>query len=230
MLLLPFLMSPAPADARDLQKQIDPLAQSLIDDGHAVGFVVGVYQDGQQQIIGYGETSKGSGEKPDGKTVYEIGSVTKAMTGVILADMVRRGEVNVNDPLQRILPEGVKAPIADDQPITLEHIATHTSGLPRLPDNMGLFGIYNPMNPYASYTPEKMYAFLKDHKLRRPPGEYEYSNYAMGLLGHELARLKGMTYEELFADRIAGPLDMQDTSVKLSESQQRRLAKPYSES
>jgi CubicO group peptidase (beta-lactamase class C family) len=215
--------------ALDLQEKIDPWAQPMIDDGIAVGLVVGILRDGEQQIIAYGETEKDSGKKPTGQTVYEIGSATKAFTGVLLADMVRRGEVKLEDPLQKILPANVKAPVADDKPITLEHVATHASGLPRLPGNMGFFGIYNPWNPYGSYTPEKMYAFLQGHKLRRPPGEYEYSNYGMGLLGHELARFKGMTYEELLVERIARPLEMNDTRITLNEDQQQRLAKPYNE-
>jgi CubicO group peptidase (beta-lactamase class C family) len=218
------------AYALDLQEKIDPLAKPLIDEGEAVSFVIGVVRNGEKQIIGYGEVEKGSGKAPTGETVYEIGSVTKAITCVILADMIHRGEVKLDDPLQKILPADVKVAVADGKPITLEHVATHTSGLPRLPNNMGFFGIWNPWNPYASYTPKKMYAFLNGHKLRRPPGEYEYSNYAMGLLGHELARFKGMSYEELFIDRIGKPLGMNDTRVTLDEGLKKRLAPPYSSS
>ncbi|MBA3484837.1 MAG: beta-lactamase family protein, partial [Pirellulales bacterium] len=166
--------------ALDLRAKIDPLAQPLIDDGQAVGFIVGIYHNGKTQIIGYGETEKGSGDKPTGRTVYEIGSATKAITGVLLADMVRRGEVKLDDPLQLYLPEDVKLKLFEDKPITLEQVATHTSGLPRLAGNMKPA---DTTNPYADYTPELMHAFLGEHKIDRAPGKYEYSNLAMGMLG-----------------------------------------------
>jgi serine-type D-Ala-D-Ala carboxypeptidase/endopeptidase len=216
--------SRASAAGLDLRQEITPLAQPLIDDGQAVGLVVGVFRDGKSQILGFGETEKGSGQKPTGRTVYEIGSATKAMTGVLLADMARRGEVKLDDPLQQYLPEGVKLKLFEDEPITLAHVATHTSGLPRLPENMKPA---DPTNPYADYTPELMHEFLGEHQLERAPGKYEYSNLAMGMLGYELARLKNQTYEELLLERITKPLGMKDTSITLSPSQRKRLAPPY---
>jgi serine-type D-Ala-D-Ala carboxypeptidase/endopeptidase len=210
--------------ALDFQSQIDPLAKALIEDDNAVGFVVGIYKGGDTQIIAYGETKKGSGAAPDGETIYEIGSVSKAFTGVLLADMVERGAVRLDDPVQKYLPAAIKMPMHGKTPITLEHLATHTSGLPRLPDNLKPA---DPTNPYADYTGRLLYAFLKDHKLRREPGEYEYSNYGMGLLGFLLARSERTTYEKLLIERIAEPCGMDDTCIKLSKEQQERLAPPY---
>lgn len=177
----------------DLKPKIDPLADPLIKDGIAVGFMIGIVKDGQTQVIAYGETSKGSKVKPDADTVYEIGSISKVFTGILLADMVRKGIVKLDDPVQKYLPEGVKMPILDGKTITLEHLVTHTSGLPRMPDN---FMPADPANPFADYSESQMYKFLEGHKLRRPPGQYEYSNYGMGLLGHFLARKMGKTYEQ----------------------------------
>src|SRR5262245_9180723 len=151
----------------DLKSQIDPLTQPLVDQGKVVGMVIGVVRDGETQVLAYGETVKGSGNKPDGKTVYEIGSVTKAFTGDLIADAVLAGRMKLDDPAQKYMPKSVKMPEFDGKPITIEHLATHTSGLPRLPDNMP-FG--DPMNPYADYTGKQMADFLNGHKLRRPPG------------------------------------------------------------
>ncbi len=209
-----------PAD----REKIDPFAHQLIEDKIVVGLVIGIVKDGQSQIITYGETIKGSGIAPDGDTLYEIGSVTKVFTGILLASLIQSDDVNLTDPLQKYLPPSVTAPVADGKPITLEHLATHTSGLPRMPDN---FKPVDPLNPYADYTVEQMYGFLNGYELRRPPGQYEYSNYAMGLLGHVLAHHKGMTYEELLLDRIAKPLGMKDSGITLNEDQQKRLAPPY---
>lgn len=219
-----FLVSPSTGNALDLQAEIDPLAQQLLADEVAVGFVVGIYKDGEEQVIPYGETKKGKGAAPDGETIYEIGSVSKAFTGVLLADLVLRGRVKLNDPYQKYLPAAAKAELKNPTHITFQHLATQTSGLPRLPDNMRPADI---ANPYADYTFQQMFAFLKEHKLRRPPGEYEYSNLGVGLLGVLLARREKTSYEELMVARIAKPCGMDDTRITLSEQQRQRLAPPY---
>jgi len=216
--------APLAAAPLDLAAKIVPLAQAVIDDEDAVGLVVGVVKDGRTQVWAFGETKRGGGEKPNERTVYEIGSVSKAITGTLLADMVERKLAKLDDPVRQYLPDGVVMPIADGKPITLEHLATHTSGLPRLPDNMKPA---DPKNPYADYTVERMYDFLKSHKLRRSPGEHEYSNYAVGLLGQLLARKAGGDYESLLAERITKPLAMNDTRIALSDDMRRRLAPPY---
>ena len=100
-----------PANAADLQQQIDALAKPLIADGTAVGFVVGVVQDRKTQFLSYGETVKGSRTAPDPDTVYELGSVTKVFTCTLLADMVERGLVKLDDPVQQYLPAQVKMPV-----------------------------------------------------------------------------------------------------------------------
>lgn len=212
------------AQALDLRSKIDPLAKQLLADEVAVGFVVGIYRDGEEQVIGYGETEKGQGVAPDGDTIYEIGSASKAFTGVLLADLVLRGRVKLEDPYQQHLPAAMQAELKNPSNITFEHLATHTSGLPRLPGNLHPADI---ANPYADYTFQQMFAFLKEHKLRRSPGEYEYSNLGMGLLGELLARQEKMSYEELMVERIAKPLGMDDTRITLSDNQRRRLAPPY---
>ncbi len=212
------------AAALDLQSQIDPLAKQLLADKQVVGLVVGIHRDGETQVIGYGETEKGKGVAPDGDTIYEIGSASKVFTGVLLADLVQRGKVKLDDPIQTYLPEAAKSQLKNPTHITFEHLATHTSGLPKLPDN---FQPADFMNPYADYTYKQVFAFLKDHELRRPPGEYEYSNYGMGLLGVLLASRERMSYEELLVKRIAKPCGMGGTCVELSDKQRQRLAPPY---
>ncbi len=143
---------------------------------------------------------------------------------MLLADLVLRGRVKLDDPYQKYLPAAAKADLKNPTHITFEQLATHVSGLPRLPDNMRPADI---ANPYADYTFQQMFAFLKEHKLRRPPGEYEYSNLGVGLLGVLLARREKKSYEELLVERIAKPCGMDDTRITLSEQQRQRLAPPY---
>ena len=178
----------------------------------------------RQEVHGYGEIHRGKGDKPDGDTIYEIGSITKAFTGTLLGDMVNRGEVKLDAPLQDFMPAGVKLHLAKDQPIRLVDLASQTSGLPRMPDN---FAPKDPTNPYADYTAKQMFEFLGKYQLRRPPGEYEYSNLGMGLLGCMLAKKAGKPYEQLVVERICDPLKMNDTRITLSDDQRKRLAPPY---
>ncbi len=104
--------------------------------------------------------------------------------------MVQRGEVALTDPVAKYLPPEVKMPERGGKQITLEDLATHTSGLPRMPTN---FTPKDPANPYADYSVEQMYQFLSAYQLTRDIGsQYEYSNLGGGLLGHALARRAGM--------------------------------------
>ncbi len=216
------IIIPSKGYAIDLKAQVDPFARPLVDNGVAVGLVVGIFKGGETQILPYGETRKGTGDAPDGETIYEIGSVSKAFTGVLLADMVATGDVKLDDPLQKFVK--LPVPVQGETPITLEHLATHTSGLPTLPDN---FRPADPGNPYVDYTAQQMGAFLAGHQLRRGPGEYEYSNFGMGMLGYLLARQQRMNYEQLLIARIAKPAGMVDTCITLNKAQRERLAPPY---
>lgn len=213
----------AAADEKGLAKEeVDRLAKPLVEGGWCAGLVVGVIDaDGGRHVYGYGRGAGDGSEPPDGQTVYEIGSVTKAFTGLLLAEMAERGEVKLDDPVQQYLPDGVKLPQVGDRPITLADLASHSSGLPRMPDN---FAPADPNNPYADYTPERMYAFLAECKPARAPGEAaEYSNLGAGLLGHVLSLKAGKSYEELLTARVLKPLGMNDTTIALDEAARARL-------
>ena len=106
--------------------------------------------------------------------------------------------------------------------ITLQDLATHTSGLPRLPSNLAP---KDPANPYADYSVEQLYQFLSSYQLTRDIGsQYEYSNLGGGLLGHVLARRAGMDYETLVRSRICEPLGMKSTGIALSAEMKARFA------
>jgi serine-type D-Ala-D-Ala carboxypeptidase/endopeptidase len=165
---------------------------------------------------------KGPGNKPlDGSSVFEIGSASKSFTCVALADMVKKGEVKLDDPVAKYLPKSVHMPSRGGKQITLADLATHTSGLPRMPGNVKP---KDPYNPYADYAVQQMYAFLSSYELKRDIGaEFEYSNLGVGLLGHALALKAGSSYETLIVRRICTPLKMTDTRITLSADQKARL-------
>ncbi|MBU1631116.1 MAG: serine hydrolase [Candidatus Omnitrophica bacterium] len=200
---------------RILQERVDKYKKS-------VGLIVGLVNDQGSKIISYGKLSQDHSQKPDGNTVFEIGSITKVFTSLLLADMVKRGELRLSDPITKFLPKSVKVPTKDGKEITLFHLAIHTSGLPRLPGN---FAPKNMNNPYADYTVEQMYEFLSNYTLTRDIGaKYEYSNLGGGLLGHILALKAGMDYETLVITRICEPLKMNSTRIKLSTELQATMA------
>ncbi len=192
-----------------------------------VAIVVGWVDEHGSRVIPYGRTTRDSGTAADDRTMFEIGSVSKVFTSLLLAIAVEKGEVKLDDPLEKYVPPGTRVPARNGRQITLLDLATHRSGLPRLPDNMRP---KDPADPYADYTPAQMYGFLPGHTLRRDPGaEYEYSNYGAALLGQALARRAGKTYEELVAERICQPLGLKSTSITLTPDEHVRLAAPYQE-
>ncbi len=208
-----------------MKSRIDPLVQPYLDAKVVVGMTVGVWQDGQATVVGYGRLAADDLRRPDGETVYEIGSVSKVFTGVLLGDAVARGRLKLEQPVQELLPKGKKMPAPQERPVTFQDLATHVSGLPSLPDNIQPA---DATNPYADYTVEQLYEFLNRYKLERAPGaKQEYSNLAVGLLGHVLTLDAKLSYEELLRDRITGPLKMTATTITLNDKLRSRLAKPH---
>jgi serine-type D-Ala-D-Ala carboxypeptidase/endopeptidase len=216
MLAIVLLLLAAPAETdihRILADRVDVQRQ-------AVGIVAGVVDPSGRRVVVHGKA--GGSAKLDGDTIFEIGSATKVFTALLLADAVARGDVALTDPISKYLPGEVKVPERGGRKITLQDLATHTSGLPRLPSNLAP---KDPTNPYADYTVANLYEFLGGYQLTRDIGsEYEYSNFGAGLLGHILALRAGMTYEELVQKRITGPLGMKSTFIVIPEKAKARLA------
>ena len=205
--------------------EILALLKARVDAGRNVGMVVGTIEaGGGTSMAAYG--NPGPGSLPlDADSVFEIGSITKVFTAILLADMAERGEVALDDPIRKFLPATTRVPSRAGRSITLLDLSTQTSGLPRLPDNLKPADL---RNPYADYTVAQMYEFLSRHELRRDIGaEFEYSNLGVGLLGHVLALRAGMSYEALVKQRILDPLGMTHTAVTLTPWMTEHLAKGH---
>ncbi len=224
MLLFTFHTANAQTD-----KEIADVLRERVEVGKTnQSIIVGVIDEKGTRFTSYGKTNKTTGAKnSDENTVFEIGSITKAFTGTLLAEAVRRGEVKLDDPISKFLPKTVKLPARSGKEITLLDLATHTSALPRLPGN---FAPKDNQNPYADYTVEQMYDFLSKYTLTRDIGaQYDYSNLGMGLLGHILSLRAKMSYEDLVKTRILKPLGMNDTTVTLSPVLKSRTAQGFDE-
>ena len=214
-----------PRPTEGLDPRAAAAARLELEKKRHVGLVVGTLHDGVARVEGFGRLSEARPEAPDGRTIFEIGSITKVFTGILLARLAAEGKCAVSDPAQRHVPDGWTLPARDVAVITLAQLATHTSGRPRLPNNLDP---KNARDPYADYSEERLRVFMAGHTLRRRPGEsYEYSNLGTGWLGWMLGRADGCSYEELAIDRIARPLGMADTRIRLDDAARARLAPPH---
>jgi serine-type D-Ala-D-Ala carboxypeptidase/endopeptidase len=190
---------------------IQVLLEQLVNSHGVTGIVVGLLaEDGTRRVIAHGDPATGA-LPLDGESVFEIGSMTKVFTGILLADMVRRGLVELADPVAELLAPHVSVPARSGKPITLLDLTTHFSGLPMMPTNLAPA---NPENPFADYTVSQLYESVSTYELQRDPGDaFEYSNLGVALLGHALSLRAGTTYEVLVSERILQPLDMTHTAV-----------------
>ena len=198
-------------DIAPLLRRLDLLA----NDGGA-GIVIGISQHGVRRILTYGAAHPNS--------LFEIGSVTKTFTGLILAQMALENKVDVRDPVRELLPPGVaSAPRGPD--ITLLDLATHHSGLPRMPDNTPTGGL---RETYTDYHAAELYDFIRRNGLEKPPKpQFLYSNLGFSILGAALANRAGVSYPQLLQERIAGPLGMTSTAIALSSEQRARFLQGY---
>jgi D-alanyl-D-alanine-carboxypeptidase/D-alanyl-D-alanine-endopeptidase len=213
-------IEPLPVLGSDEIREI--LVKRVDQQKQAVGIVAGIIEPNGRRVVAYGSLAHGDPRTLDGDTIFEIGSISKVFTSLVLADMVNRNEVILDDPAAKYLPEHVRMPERSGKSITLLDLATHSSGLPSVSSNLKP---KDPRNPYAGFSVDDLYEFLFSYTLQRDPGsEYEYSNLGAGLLGHLLAYRAGTDYESLIRARITEPLGMPDTAITLSFSMKQRMA------
>jgi D-alanyl-D-alanine-carboxypeptidase/D-alanyl-D-alanine-endopeptidase len=212
--------------------------QSLVNNNKTnAAIVVGLVDPNGTQFYGYGNMSNANPITVDKDTIFAIGSITKVFTTILLADMVNSGLVNLDDPIEKYFPPSVKATTYNGQKITLENLATHTSGLPEFPGShcvsnfngtddedsiqARLFFIECDKN----YTFDQLYQDLSNTTLTSEPGlKFEYSTFGISLLGHILALKSGISYDRLLEEKILNVLGMNSTSIVLSDAQKSRLA------
>ena len=186
--------------------------------------VIAIVDEDGPKVFSAGKLDNGTDRDVDADTVFEIGSITKTFTSILLQDMVERGQLQLDDPLAKYLPESVKLPSYHGQEITLRNLAAQDSGLPRDPSNVTTRS-RSQDNPFANYTAEDAYDFLSSYALPRQPGtQFGYSNIGMALLGHALSRAANADYESLVVSRICQPLGMDSTRVTLTDDLKSRLA------
>lgn len=212
------------ANSDDLQAEVDSLVQPLIDRGVMPGAVVGVLlPDGGMQFFGYGVKERGHSDRPDGDTLFAIGSLSKGFLGAITALMVQDGQLSWDDTLERLLPD---VPLSSDaKKITLLSLATHTSGLPRQPYTPKILKkfiryLLTGENFYADLTRSYVFDYLVSFDA--PTLKAQYSNIGYGLLAYVLERQSGSSIDSLLDQRLVQPLGLKNTGY------QRELLPGYS--
>jgi len=214
------------ATATDLKTKLEPLINPWIKGKNHINLVVGLVQGEQRQIASWG-TLQPSGKAVDDTTLFEIGSVTKVFTITLLAILVEQGKLALETPVNQMGEPYQKLP----DTVTLESLATHTSGLPRLPSNLDKSVRQDKNNPYNAYTVEDLYEYLQtwDNQPGKTTGIISYSNLGVGLLGHILTEFLGLSYEDAIAQYICNPLNLSDTCITLNAAQKQRFAQGYNE-
>lgn len=233
-----FRIGTTPAAVSQPPEASSPLADTVTEavereferQGH-IGVVVGAVADDQDVLLGFGNQRLWGSEPPDADTVFEIGSISKAFTGILLAKRVESGDLKLDDRVADLLPEGwsLSEPA---RTITLQHLTTHTSGFPRIPDNLlGVGAVFMNLmggDPYRAYSEESFRAALSSVDLVFEPGtDRLYSNFAVGLLGFVLATRNGTDYETLLTTELCEPLGMKRTAITNQEWHNDHFAAGY---
>jgi CubicO group peptidase (beta-lactamase class C family) len=202
---------------REIPSQVKNFILNQIVNKSKSAIVVGFVDPNGTRIFSFGNISKAQNIPVNENTLFDIGSITKTFTTLLLADMVEQGIVNLTDPIEKYLPASVKVPEFKGHKITLEDLATHTSGLPFLPPNIWVNNKVGGMLN-SNYTANQMYRALSNFTLTREPGsKFQYSDFGLGILGYILSLKAGVPYEQLVKDRILNVLGMNDTKITLSQ-------------
>jgi CubicO group peptidase (beta-lactamase class C family) len=180
----------------------------LVDSSRVVGIAIAHLTPDGPVYRSAGVTRAGGTVPVDSLTPMEIGSITKGFTGILLADLVLRGVVSLDDPVARHLPPGWVVPSFAGHQVTLRELATHTSGIPRMP---GRFSPVDMTDPYRPMNVDSLRVHVAASPPMRTPGRYEYSNLGMALLGQALAHAGGKPWAEQVRERILEPLGMRAT-------------------
>jgi CubicO group peptidase (beta-lactamase class C family) len=232
-IVIPEKIDRMPSD-NPLQDSLDYLVEhavrSYIQKGNTCGLVLAVVNKENVRKYSYGSINKKVKQLPDAEnTIFEIGSITKTFNSLILAEEVVAGRMKLNDPVNLYLPDSIPALNYQGKAITLQHLANHTSGFPRLPANIFNARV-DPKDPYKHYLPDSLYGFLMDYRLSVLPGTmFSYSNYGAGVLSTILERTLNSTFEQLILSRICKPLGMSHTRITLSAAAQKNFAQGYNE-
>lgn len=190
---------------------LDAWARKQIASGESAAIVIARIDDGESRVEGHGRRSPGNPSPPDGDTRFQIGSISKVFTNLLLAERVALGAVRYDQTIGGLLPDTVRPAHPQVAAIPLLALATHRSGLPRLPPNL-MPG--DPADPYRGYDLAALWDGLTTTRTGQPLGQFGgYSNFGSGVLGQLLSLQAGESYEKLLDRAVIEPLRLRDTGI-----------------
>ncbi len=193
---------------------IDSIANNYLKKPNTHALTIAIFDQNKYKAFNYGEIKDTTGVLPSDTTLYEIGSLTKVFTAILLADLVTREVVSLDDSIGKYLPDSVAANPRIKQ-ITFKQLANHTSGLPRVASNAEKVAGFDASNPYAFYKRSDLFDFLKNYEINPEHTDgYEYSNVGYGLLGELVSTINKKPYMQCVQEKILAPLKMTNTTDK----------------
>jgi|CXWL01.1.fsa_nt_gi CubicO group peptidase (beta-lactamase class C family) len=209
-----------------LRSEIETRLQGMIDEHGFAGFAYAVARrEGIVVSGGVGVARRRTDEPASGRTIYQIGSITKTFTGLLLARLAAEDRLDLGDALSEHLSDVAAAPRDPGGRVpTLQAVATHTAGLPRYPSNLDRVD----GDPMRGFTREQLYTGLRAVRLETPlPLPLSYSNFGYGVLAEAMTNATGEPFERLLHAQVIAPLALPDTAFSLTPEQRARLATPY---
>jgi len=225
-----FLLFIFPAFSQHLpQKQdIEKIFSAYLADTSNTGIAIGFISGDSSRIYCFGKQRKSDTVKVNPSSIFEIGSITKTFTAVLLAARVLQNKMSMDDPIDKYLPDSVKLMPEMQNKIKLVNLITHTSGLPRIPDDFIKNTTYQGRKADLHFKEKDLFKYLQNYKNSNPVGHFAfYSNLGVGLLGHLLELNSGKTYDSLVADEICKPIGMVCTKKKILPNDSIYLAQGY---
>jgi serine-type D-Ala-D-Ala carboxypeptidase/endopeptidase len=208
--------------------EIEKIIQQEVASNRSKSIIVGIIDARGRRFVSAGSYSDLQQLKPDANTVYEIGSIGKLFTSLVLADMALKRELQLTDPISKFLPDTVQTPTYNGKKIALLNLSTHRAGFPRMAYNVDQ---KNVDRPFADYNEMLLYEYLTTFRLSREiDSKWEYSNIGYGLLGHLLTRHTHKNYETLVQEHICKPLGMTRTTLDLAHTLKTNKAVGHNES
>lgn len=212
-----------------LQKKIDSVALNFLGNPFTCGLSIGIIKDGKTTFYFYGQSKRESEKLPDENTIYEIGSITKTFTGLLLAKAVNAGKISLEDDIRKYLPGHYSNLEFKGSPIRVKHLSNHTSRLPQNPSNLLEQKDFNLNDPFKNYDSGMLFQCLKEVKLDTlPGGRFEYSNTGVGLLGVILSGIYKRPLGNLYHELITKGTGMESTALVISNGKTKHIATGYS--
>ena len=227
----------SPVPTRDLGADIDEVAATLIEQPLLHSTSIGVVYQGQAFIRHSGDMEAGKSGPPTDATLYEIGSLSKTLTGTLMANAVLERRLGLDDDVRRYLQGDYPNLQYHGEPIRIRHLLSHTSGLPNmLPEraNTVLADFTDQRTPrelnaiYAGYGKAEFFRDLHAVEIRQAPGkDYAYFSTGTELAAHILETVYKRDYESLLRGFVQESAAMTGLRIRPNEEEAARLAVGY---